>query len=344
MRGGMDAFIRDVEEQASRWREYYRQGRELSKAARSSPEESAVDFLHATLRELDRLRQSLGERLGIDVFVLLAPENEVNISPGAVDAKAYYFLLSDLAAFQAYVRVLWYAWREDATASGLCEKFLQERGGFAARQAGVVHVMREEAVRNNRPGLVPDTLLAENLTALVAARSALSDASGERPERQGLRERLSEAGSPPAKELIARLPAEVLPLFHEFGRSHATGEDPRRRLDPELKHLANEARRRIRRQGAGRDAVAEERQSSWEGHSDTAPGAEDPAFEAAFASEHLQELKSKAGLSDQQWESFEASVRLGSNKEASKELGCSPEQVGKEKYDALRKLRHAAGF
>jgi hypothetical protein len=170
----------------------------------------------------------------------------------------------------------------------------------------------------------------------VAARTGLS---GERRDRRGLRDRLSEAGNRPMKELISLLPAELLPLFHEFG----TTNEGSRKLDPELKHLTNEARRRVRRQGAGKDAVGEERLRPWDGHSGTVPAVEDPELEAAFASEYLQELKSKAGLSGQQWESFEAAVRLGSNTEAAKELGRSSEQVGKEKYDAIKKLRRAAG-
>jgi hypothetical protein len=332
----MDAFIRDVEEQASFWLEYDRQGRELRKAAESSPVAAAAGALLVTLQELDRLGRSLGERLSIDDFTLLALENGFTISPGAIDTKVYYFLLRDLVTFQAYARILEYARREDATAPGLCENFLQERGGFAARQAGVIHVLQEEGVRNNRSDLVPDTLLAEMLTALVAARTGLS---GERWDRRGLRDRLSEAGNRPKKELISLLPAELLPLFHEFG----TTNEGSRKLDPELKHLTNEAQRRVRRQGAGKDAVGEERLRPWDGHSGTVPAVEDPELEAAFASEYLQELKSKAGLSGQQWESFEAAVRLGSNTEAAKELGRSSEQVGKEKYDAIKKLRRAAG-
>ena len=87
MRGGMDAFICDVEEQASFWRKYDRQGRELRKAAESFPIAAATGALLVTLRELDRLRQSLRERLGMDVFTLLAQEYEDTISPGAIDTN-----------------------------------------------------------------------------------------------------------------------------------------------------------------------------------------------------------------------------------------------------------------
>ena len=84
----MDAFICDVEEQASFWRKYDRQGRELRKAAESTPvAAAATGALLVTLRELDRLRQSLRERLGIDVFTLLAQEYEDTISPGAIDTN-----------------------------------------------------------------------------------------------------------------------------------------------------------------------------------------------------------------------------------------------------------------
>ncbi len=60
----------------------------------------------------------------------------------------------------------------------------------------------------------------------------------------------------------------------------------------------------------------------------------------AFASRELLTQKMfEAGVTDQEAESFEASVRLGSNEAASEEVGRSAGQVGVEKHRAFAKLR-----
>ncbi|MGI9050521.1 MAG: hypothetical protein ACR2GU_14305 [Rubrobacteraceae bacterium] len=132
-------------------------------------------------------------------------------------------------------------------------------------------------------------------------------------------------------------------------------------LDPELRELTNEARRRVRRTGAGTDAVSEERltprdalEEAVEGGEEWPAGlggylktakemGEDPNLTAIWAADELERLRTKANLSGQEWEAFEASKLLGSSKAAARELGRSPEQVRQEKYRALTKLRKAAG-
>jgi hypothetical protein len=204
----------------------------------------------------------------------------------------------------------------------------------------------------------PKEELAKVLSGIVATRTSLS---GGRWDRKGLRERLAEGGEKPNKQLLRELPAEVLDVFHEL--KHESHKDLT------LQNLSNVARRRIRRMGASKDDVAEERQDSSdsleqaaedqgereEGSQGRPPHlkdylktmsrlGEDPELEAAFAAESLQQIKEKSGVSEQQWQSLEASILLGSNKEAAEELGRSAEQVGKEKFEALKKMRCAAGL
>jgi len=239
------------------------------------------------------------------------------------------------------------------SAQAVCDAFIEA----SERRLLAVALDYDELSKKLPKESLPKEELAKVLSGIVATRTGLS---GTRRDRKGLRERLAEGGEKPHKQLLKELPAEVLDLFHEL-----------RQVSPEdlnLQNLSNEAVRRIRRVGASKDNVAEERKHSIdrleqaaeaqgereEGSQGQPPHlkdylktmrrlGEDPELEPAFAAEFLQQIKEESEVSEQQWQSLEASILLGSNKEAAEELGRSAEQVGKEKFEALKKLRRAAG-
>ena len=350
---GMESFVAAVEEEAAGWREFDRDTKEMERVARRLPVRAAALAMLSTFEQLHELSDRLAPALGVDLIALDIANTEITFQIGEIDSKDYFHLLNDVASFQSLWRIFEYSKREDATPEGRIKAVLKERAGYPSRHAFAIHVLRHDAVRSGRADLVPDTMLAESLTALVFARTKL--AGGER-DAVGLRERLARAGGEgsekPGKRFVHELAGEVEPLFFELGE---------KRLDPELRDLTNEARRRVRRMGASEDAVSEDRLVSWSALEEAAEGGEerpaglysylkatkekdeDSGLVAEWATDKLARLLAKANLSAQQWEALEAAFRLGGNKEAAEELGRSPNQVGVEKAKALEKLHHAAG-
>ena len=348
----MEAFVAAVEKEVAAWHEFDRDTKEMEQVARRFPTKAAALAMLSTFEQLHELNDRLAPVLGVDLIELDMANTEITFQIGEIDSKDYFHLLNDIASFQSLWRIFEYSKLEDATPEGRIKAVLKERAGYPSRHAFAIHVLRHDAVRSGRADLVPDTMLTESLTALVFARTRL--AGGER-DAMGLRGRLVRAGGEssekPGKRFIHELAGEVEPLFFELGE---------KRLDPKLRDLTNEARRRVRRMGASKDAVSEDRLASWsaleeaaEGGEERPPGldsylkatkemGEDSNLGAEWAADELARLLAKANLSAQQWEAFEAAARLGSNKEAAEELGRSPNQVGVEKAKALEKLHHAA--
>jgi hypothetical protein len=298
------------------------------------------------------------EAFGVDLDDVEAISN-YKATRSVAEWQIISWLASRHLVYSAFLRLVMQYYRDQnltgvRSAQAVCDAFIE---ASEWRLLGVALDFDELRKRLPEQSL-PKEELAKVLSGIVATRTALR---GGRRDRKGLRERLAEGGEKPHKQLLKELPAEVLDVFNELRYE--------RPEDLALENLSSEARRRIRRVGASKDNVAEERQDSRdrleqatedqgereEGSQGRPPHVkdyletmsrlgEDPELEAAFAAEVLQQIKEKSGVSEQQWQSLEASFRLGSNKEAAEELVRSAEQVGKEKFEALKKLRRAAGL
>ncbi|MGI9050520.1 MAG: hypothetical protein ACR2GU_14300 [Rubrobacteraceae bacterium] len=189
----MEAFVAAVEEEAAAWREFDRDTKEMQRVAELYPVQFAAEAMMNTFRQLHVLRDSVASVLGVDLIALhgFATDTEIRLQIGEIDSRDYFHLLNDVAAFQSWWRVFEYSKRGDATPEGRIEAVLKERAGFPSRHAFAIHVLRHDAVRSGRVDLVPDTMLAESLSALVFARTRLT---GSERDARGLRDRLAGAG------------------------------------------------------------------------------------------------------------------------------------------------------
>ena len=328
----------------------------IKKHARENPELLAIKIVNVVPVRLRETRLEVLETFGVDLDDAEAIRNYKASS--IAEWQIISWLASRHLVYSAFLHLVMQYYRDPnmtgvRSAQAVCDAFIE---ASEWRLLGVALDFDELSKRLPEQSL-PKEELAKVLSGIVAARNSLS---GERRDRKGLRERLAEGGEKPHKQLLRELPAEVLGVFHMLRY-----ESPE---DLTLQNLSTEAVRRIRRVGASKDNVAEERKVSIdpleqaaenqgeqeEGSQERLPYSkdyletmsrlgEDPELEAAFAAEFLQQIKEKSGVSEQQWRSLEASILLGSNKEAAEELGRSAEQVGKEKFEALKKLRRAAG-
>ena len=328
----------------------------IKKHARENPELLAIKIVNVVPDRLRETRLEVLEAFGVDLDDAEAIRNYKARS--VAEWQIISWLASRHLVYSAFLHLVMQYYRDQnltgvRSAQAVCDAFIE---ASEWRLLGVALDFDELSKKLPEQSL-PKEELAKVLSGMIASRTGLS---GGRRDRKGLRERLAEGGENPHKQLLRELPAEVLGVFHELRH-----ESPK---DLTLQNLSNEARRRIRRAGASKDNIAEERKVSIdpleqaaenqgeqeEGSQGRPPHSkdylktmsrlgEDPELEAAFAAEFLQQIKEKSGVSEQQWQSLEASFRLGSNKEAAEELGRSAEQVGKEKFEALKKMRRAAG-
>ena len=313
----------------------------------------AIKIVYVVPAHLKKTRIAVLEEFGVD---LADAETIRNYKASSVSEwQIISWLASRHLVYSAFLHLVMQYYRDSnltgvRSAQAVCDAFIE---ASEWRLLGVALDFDELSKKRPKQSSLKEEL-AKVLSGIVATRTGLS---GGRRDRKGLRERLAEGGENPHKQLLRELPAEVLSVFHELRYE--------RPEDLTLENLSNEAARRIRRVGASKDNIAEERQDSRdrleqatedqgereEGSQGRPPPkdyletmsrlGEDPELESAFAAEFLQQLKEKSGVSEQQWQSLEASILLGSNKEAAEALGRSADQVGKEKFEALKKLRRA---
>jgi hypothetical protein len=329
----------------------------IKKHADEDPERLAIKIVNVVPDRLRETRINVLNSFGVD---LADAETMRNYKASSVtEWQIISWLASRHLVYSAFLHLVMQYYRDQnltsvCSAQAVCDAFIEA----SEWRLLAVALDFDELSKKLPKQSFPKEELAKVLSGIVTTRTGLS---GGRRDRKGLRERLAESGEKPHKQLQRELPAEVLGVFHELRNESSE--------DLTLEKLSNEVVRRIRRVGASKDNVAEERQDSrdhleqaTEDQGEREEGSqgrppylkdyfetmsrlgEDPDLEAAFAAEFLQQVKEESGVTEQQWQSLEASIRLGSNKEAAEELGRSAEQVGKEKFEALKKLRCPAGL
>jgi hypothetical protein len=333
MSGMQDKFYSGVEKASNKARKQRNVVAKTKRDADNSPELLAEKIVRVVLDCLKQTRIAVLEDYGVDLADTEAIRNYK--AKSVAEWQIISWLATRHQIYSSFLQFVGQLFRDpnltgDSSAKAVCEAFVEATEMQLLAVALDFYELQEKLPEES----FPQEEMAKVLSGIVDARTSLS---GERRDSKELRERLVEAGEKPRKQLRVELPAEVLDLFYKMLQ-----EDE---INPSLKDLVNEARRRIRRVGASRESVAERRlgERSELNEPEVEGSGPEQVLEAVWASELLHDLIDKSNLSGQERETFLALAEMTSE-EAAEKLGRSAYQVRQEKLRAIRKLRRAAGL